>query len=169
MKISTNEDFAGDCVKSSRKISGNKPSIEELVSLLRQLSKMLEVANSQNTELSNAVGKLANILSRYKDKPIDDVLGSLTIAKRTRTVKRSPKVKISESEAKSLTLEQIERLLESEEIGKSDLITIAVLRFGMSKAELMKTKKTSIVDEIETAISNLRTIEIIGKQASGEK
>jgi len=169
MKISTNEDSAGDCVKNSIKILGNKPSIEELISLLRQLSKMLEVANSQNPELSNAVGKLANILSRYKDKSIDDVLDSLTIAKRTRTVKRLPKVKISESEAKSLTLEQIERLLESEEIGKSDLIAIAVLRFGMSKAELTKTKKTSIVDEIKTAISNLRTIEIIGKQASGEK
>jgi len=169
MKIPTNEDFAGDCVKSPAEISSKKLSIEELISLLRQLSKMLELANSQNPELSNAVGKLANILSRYKDKSIDDVLDSLTIAKRTQSVKRLSKARISESEAKSLTLEEIERLLQSEEVGKSDLITIAVLRFGMSKAELMKTKKTSIIDEIRTAISNLRTIEIIGKQASGEK
>ncbi|MBI3041159.1 MAG: hypothetical protein HYY80_05895 [Chloroflexi bacterium] len=163
------EYFTGDSDKSPIEISSKKPSIEELISLLRQLSKMLELANSQNPRLSNAVGKLANILSRYKDKSIDDVLDSLTIAKRTQSVKRLSKARFSESEAKSLTLEQIERLLESEELGKSDLITIAVLRFGMSKAELMKTRKTYIIEEIKTAITNLRTLDTIGKQAAGNR
>lgn len=169
MTIPRNEDFVGDFNKSPIEISGKKPSIGELVAVLRQLSKILELANSQNPELSNAVGKLANILSRYKDKSTDDVLNGLTIAKRMQSVKPLPKVRISESEVKTLTLEQIEKLLESEELGKADLITIAVIMFGMSKAELMKTKKTFIIEGIKTAISNLRTIDIIGKQASGEK
>jgi integrase len=169
MNVLGNEDLAGDSVKSPREIPGKKPCIEELVTILRQFSRILELANSQNPELSNAVGKLANILSRYRDKSMDDVLDALTIAKRIQSVKPLPKVRISESEVKSLTPEQIERLLESEELGKADLITVAVVRFGMSKAELMKTRKTSIIEGIRTAISNLRTIEIIGKQASGEK
>ena len=65
-------------------------------------------------------------------------------------------------------VEQIEKLLESEELGKSDLITIAMSRFGMSKADLMKTRKTHIIEGIKTAITNLKTIDVIGKQASGK-
>jgi len=169
MKIPRNEDFAGDSVKSPVEISGKKPSIEELVAVLRQFSKVLELANSQNPELSNVVGKLANILSRYKDKSTDEVLDSLTIGKRkqVKPVSKARKV-ISESEAKSLTLEQIEKLLESEGSSKSDLITIAVVRYGMSKADLMKTRKTYIIEEIKTAITNLRTLDTIGKQAAGK-
>ena len=167
MNTQRNEDFGGESISSPIEISGKKSSIEELTSLLRHLSKMLELANSQDHELSNAVGKLANILSRYKDKSIDDVLDGLTLAKRLKSVKPIAEARISESEAKSLTLEQIERLLESEELGKSDLITIAVSRFGMSKADLMKTRKAYIIEGIKTAITNLRTLDIIGKQASG--
>jgi integrase len=169
MKIPSNEDLAGNSISNSTEITGKKSSIEDLVTILRQFSRILELANSQEPELSNAVGKLANIISRYREKSIDEVLDGLTIARRMRSVKPLPQVRISESEAKSLTSEQIERLLESEEIGKADLITIAMVRFGMSRAELMKTKKAFIIEGIRTAISNLRTIEIIGKQASGEK
>jgi integrase len=169
MKIPRDEDFVSDPIKNPIEISGKKPSVEELVAVLRQFSRILELANAQNTELSNVVRKLANIISRYRDKSIDDVLDGLTIVKRMRSVKPLPKVRISESEVKSLTPEQIERLLESGKLGKADLITIAVIRFGISRAELMKTKKPSIIEGIRTAISNLRTIEIIGKQASGEK
>lgn len=167
MNSTRNKDFAGESVRSPIEISSKKSNIEELISLLRHLSKMLELANSQNSELSNAVGKLANVLSRYKDKSIDDVLDGLTLAKRIKSVKSISKARITESEAKSLSSEQIERLLESEEFGKSDLITIAVSRFGMSKADLMKTRKAYIIEGIKTAITNLRTIDIIGKQASG--
>lgn len=167
MKIPSNEDPAVNSINNSTGIAGKKPSIEDLVTILRQFSRILELANPQEPELSNAVGKLANIISRYREKSINEVLGSLTIAKRMRSVKPLPQGRISESEAKSLTSEQIERLLESEEMGKADLITIAVVRFGMSRTELMKTKKTFIIEGIRTAISNLRTIEIIGKQASG--
>lgn len=169
MKIPSNEDLAGNSISNSTEITGKKSSIEDLVTILRQFSRILELANSQEPELSNAVGKLANIISRYREKSIDEVLDGLTIARRMRSAKPLPQVRISESEAKSLTSEQIERLLESEEIGKADLITIAMVRFGMSRAELMKTKKAFIIEGIRTAISNLRTIEIIGKQASGEK
>lgn len=167
MNSTRNKDFAGESVKSPIQTSSKNSDIEELVSLLRHLSKMLESANSQNPKLSNAVVKLANVLSRYKDKSIDDVLDGLTLAKRIKSVKPISKARITESEATSLSLEQIERLLESEDLGKSDLITIAASRFGMSKADLMKTRKTYIIEEIKTAITNLRTLDIIGKQASG--
>ncbi len=162
--------LSGISAKSPTGISSNKPNIEELVTILKEFSKILALANSQNPDLSTAVGRLANILSRYKDKSTDEVLDSLTIGRR-KQVKPVSKVSkaISESEAKSFTLEQIENLLESEELNKSDLITIAVVRFGMSKADLMKTRKTYIIDGIKTAISNLRTLDIIGKQASGNK
>ncbi len=156
--------------KNPTGISSNKPNIEELVTILKEFSRMLALANSQNPELSTAVGRLANVLSRYKDKSIDEVLFSLTIGKRKqrKPVSKTSKA-ISESEAKSLTLEQIEKLLESEGSNKSDLITIAVVRYGMSKADLMKTRKTYIIEEIKTAITNLRTLDTIGKQASGYK
>jgi hypothetical protein len=167
MNIPRNEDFRGEPINNPKEIPSNEPSVEELSSLLRHLSKMLELANSQNPKLSYAVGKLANILLRYKDKSIDDVLDGLTLAKRLKSVKHIAEAKISESEAKSFTLEQIEKLLETKELGKSDLITIAASRFGMSKADLMKTRKEYIIEGIKTAITNLRTIDIIGKQASG--
>lgn len=162
--------LSGISANSSTGISSNKPNIEELVTILKEFSKILALANSQNPELSTAVGRLANILSRYKDKSTDEVLDSLTIGrqKQVRPVSKASKA-ISESEAKSFNLEQIENLLESEDLNKSDLITIAVVRFGMSKADLMKTRKTYIIDGIKTAISNLRTLDIIGKQASGNK
>lgn len=167
MNIPRNEDFGGKSINNSIEISGDKSSVEELSSLLRHLSKMLELANSQNPELSKAVGKLASILLRYRDKSIDDVLDGLTLSKRLKSVKQIAKTRISEAEAKSVTLEQIERLLESEELGKADLVTMAVSRFGMSKADLMKTKKAYIIEGMKTAISNFRTMDIIGKQASG--
>lgn len=167
MNIPRNEDFGGKSINNPLEISGDKSSVEELSSLLRHLSKMIELANSQNPELSKAVGKLASILFRYRNKSIDEVLDGLTLSKRLKSVKQIAKARIPEAEAKSLTLEQIERLLESDELGKSDLVAIAVPRFGMSKADLMKTKKADIIEGMQTAISNFRTIDIIGKQASG--
>ncbi len=161
--------LSGISAKSPTGISSNKLNIEELVTILKEFSRILALANSQNPELSTAVGRLANVLSRYKDKSTDEVLDSLTIGKRKqlKPVSKASKA-ISESEAKSLTLEQIEKLLESEGSSKSDLITIAVLRYGMSKADLMKTRKTYIIEEIKTAITNLRTLDTIGKQVAGK-
>lgn len=167
MNIPIREDFAEHPIKYQTEIDNKKPTVEELSTILKQFSKMLEVANLQKPELSHAFFKLANILSRYKDKSINDVLDGLTIVKRTHSVKPSAKSKISESDITFLTLEKIEELLDSEDLDKYDLIVIATTRFGMSKADLMRMKKTYIVDRIKTAISHLRTIEIIGKQASG--
>lgn len=169
MTMPRNEEFLWDTDKNSKEFSDKKPSIEEIVTILRQLSKILEIANSQNPELASSIGKLANILSRYRDKCTDDVLNSLTINTRIKSSKPIMKRRIPDLEINALTLEQIERLLESKEIGRVDLINIAATRFGMSKSELMKTKRTFIMERIKIAISNLRTIDIIGKQASGNK
>jgi len=151
--------------------SSQRLSIQELVTVLREFSKILVLANATNPELSEAVRRLANMLSKYKDRPIDDVLDNLAIQKRRHPV--GPVLKtsktISDSEAKAFTLEHIEQLIESERLSKSDLITIAMGKFGMSKADLMKTKKIHVIETIKTAITNLRTIEIIGKQAAGDR
>jgi hypothetical protein len=131
-------------------------------------SKILSLANARNPELAQAVAKLANTLSKYKDKPVDEILGNIIIQKPrhpTGYILKTSKT-ISESEARDFTLEHIERLLDSEKLSKSDLISIAAGRFGISKADLAKTKKDYVIDTLRTAISNLRTIEIIGKQAS---
>lgn len=151
--------------------SNQRLSVQELVIVLREFSKILALANATNPELSEAVRRLANMLSKYKNRPIDDVLDNLTIQKRRHPL--SPVLKTSKtitySEAKAFTLEHIERLIESGRLSKSDLITIAMGKFSMSKADLMKTKTTYVVEAIKTAITNLRTIEIIGKQAAGER
>lgn len=149
--------------------SSQKLSIRQLVTVLKELSKVLVLANATNNEMSQAVRSLANVLLRYKDKQVDYVLNNLTLQKPRHTygyILKTSKT-ISESEAKDFTFEHIERLLESERLSKPDLISIAVGKFGMSKADLMKTRKEYVVEAIRTAISNLRTIEIIGKQASG--
>ena len=143
--------------------------MQELVVLLRELSKLLSLANPRNPELARAVSKLASTLSKYKEKPVDDILGNIVIQKprhRTGYILKTSKT-ISESEAKDFTLEHIERLLESERLSKPDLISIGVGKFGMSNADLMKTRKEYVVEAIITAIGNLRTIDIIGRQASG--
>lgn len=144
-------------------------TVQELVTALREFAKTLTITHVQKEGFPNALEKLANFLSRHKDKPINDVLDNLTIGKQRRQSKWIIKTSktISESEAKDFTLEHIERLLESERLSKPDLITIAVGKFGIPKADLMKTRKELVVEAIRTAIGNLRTIEIIGKQASG--
>lgn len=157
-----------DISNDNREMSSRKLYIQELVVLLREFSKILSLANATNPELAQAVAKLANTLSKYKDKPVDEILGNIIIQKPrhpTGYILKTSKT-ISESEARDFTLEHIERLLDSERLSKSDLISIAAGRFGISKADLTKTKKDYVIDTLRTAISNLRTIEIIGKQAS---
>jgi hypothetical protein len=145
-------------------------TVKDLVTVLRELSNILALANSRNPELSISINKLANVISRYKDKPLDDVISSLTLGRRVSSTKTNvkPRKIVTESEAKSLTLEQIEKLLTSEDLSKADLTIIASVRFGISKAEVKKTKREIIIEEIKTAISNQRTIEIIGNEASGK-
>ena len=150
-----------DISNDNREMSSRKLYMKELVVLL-------SLANARNPELAQAVAKLANTLSKYKDKPVDEILGNIIIQKPrhpTGYILKTSKT-ISESEARDFTLEHIERLLDSEKLSKSDLISIAAGRFGISKADLAKTKKDYVIDTLRTAISNLRTIEIIGKQAS---
>lgn len=152
-----------------REMSNQKLHIQELVVLLREFSKILSLANKTNPELAQAVAKLANTLSKYKDKPLGDILSNLIIQKprhQTGYILKTSKT-ISESEAKDFTLEHVERLLGSGKLSKPDLISVAVGKFGMSKADLMKTRKEYVIEAIRTAISNLRTIDIIGRQASG--
>lgn len=155
--------------KDNGERSSRKLHMQELVVLLRELAKLLSLANPRNPELAQAVSKLASTLSKYKDKPVDDVLGNIVIQKPrhpTGYILKTSKT-ISESEARDFTLERIERLLDLEKLSKPDLISIAVGKFGMSKADLMKTRKEYVVEAIRTAIANLRTIDIIGRQASG--
>jgi hypothetical protein len=169
MKISMNTFFPENSNNNSRETLSKKPSVEDVVLLLRQFSKLLELAESRKPELAIEILKLANILARYKEKTIDEVLEGLTLAQKKRPATKTLQSKISESQVQSLTLDQIESLLEKEDLDKSDLISIGVSRFGLSKSELLKTKKTSISEVIKTSISNLKAIDIIGKQASGKR
>jgi len=156
--------YNDDREKSSQKIY-----VQELVVLLRELSKLLSLANPRNPELAQALSKLASTLARYKNEPVDDVLANIVIQKPRRPTTYILKTSktIAASEAKDFTLEHIERLLDLEKLSKPDLISIAVGKFGMSKADMMKTRKEYVVEAIKTAIGNLRTIDIIGRQASG--
>lgn len=153
---------------NDKELPGRKLNVEELVVLLKEFSKILSLANPTNPELAQAVADLAKVLSKYKGKPVKDILSSITIQKPRQSYRHISKTSktISQAEAKDFSLEHVERLLDSERLSKSDLITIATGRFGISKADLTKMKRNYVIDTLRTSVSNLRTIEIIGKQAS---
>ena len=169
MKTKRNTFVSEDSTNNSREVFSRKPSVEDVVLLLRQISKLLELAASNKPELSMAILKLANVLTRYKGNSIDEVLEGLSFTQKRRKANKTLQSKISEAEVQTLNLDQIESLLEKNDLGKADLITVGVSRFGLSKSELLKTKRTSIVEIIKTSISNLKAIDIIGEQASGKR
>ena len=129
--------------KQDSDLSNKEVRVKDSVAVLKEFSYILALATSQNSSLSIAISKLANIISRYKDKPLDDVINNLTLGRRSSSIKNElkPQKIISELEARSLTVEQIEKLLASGNLSKSDLATIALVRFGISRAEVKKTKK----------------------------
>ena len=149
--------------------SVKKLTTSDFVTVLREFSKLFSLPNANNFELSNAFKNLAKILSHHKDKPLDEVLCNITISIETRRNRHlsKEKTKFSTIDASNFSLEHIESLLESGSLSKSDLVNIGIGKFSMSKADLMRTPKDYIVERIRTAISNIKTLEIIGERSAG--
>ena len=146
----------------------NKLTTGDFITVLREFARLFSLPNANNSELSNAFKNLAKILSYHKDKPLDEVLSNINISTKTRRNRHlsKEKTKFSIIDASNYSLEHVENLLESGNLSKSDLVNIGIGKFSMSKADLMRTPKDYLVERIRTAISNIRTLEIIGERAA---
>lgn len=140
----------------------------DIAVVLRNISKAFEKPKIANSEVSEALNKLSRLLMKYKDRPINDVLNNLDVVPPRKRGRKRVKLEnvINPEEAKSFTLEYIINLLENGNLSKSNLVNIGIGRFGMSRADLMKTKRERVVETLFTAIANIKTIDIIGNAAS---
>jgi hypothetical protein len=138
--------------------STNKPlTTREMARLLRRISASFDEEVIGTQRVADGLQSLARLLSKLPDQPITELTG-LSKSK-PRAAKRRW------HEAASLSVSQIRRLLEEENLLKSELIELAHERFHIPRARLERLPLERVLETIWAAADNEESLRVIAANA----
>lgn len=146
----------------------SEAKVQDLVRGLKGIEQILQISPANKEQLA-FVREFRNILNPYRAVSGSQFLNSLenylsmNIGKGIEARKRQEKIQI---DVEHISFEEIRSLISKNILSKEKLLTIAEKRLGLSKGTLRKMKKEKIHDQIEGAIQNIETLEVIKRKAS---
>jgi hypothetical protein len=132
-------------------------STRELARLLRGLSSTFDQRVTGTKRVADSFLCLARILSGLPDRPISE------FSELSRPKQRAPRRRWTE--AASLPVQEVRRLLSDENLLKSDLIELAHGRFKMPRARLQKMPIERVLEAIWAAADNEESLRLIAVNA----
>ena len=150
------------------KQAGNNPILtKDLVDLLQSFSVALKSNRTGNLSMSLALSELSKALQPHSDRYLQEVLSEFKTLCGT-DVPQKPLVstRFADTDWISLSLEDVENILKTNELSKKDIVDLGHTRFGISKSKLERQSKTVTLDSIRIAAENEKTLHIIGEEAA---
>lgn len=139
----------------------------DLVQFLRNFSNALKSNQTGNPSMSIALSELSKALQPHSDRYLCDVLSEF---KKSRDLESSEKTPIlsrfADANLQSISLEDVESLLSSNELYKKDIVDLGHTRFGISKSKLERQSKANALESVRSALGNEKTLRIVGEEAT---
>lgn len=130
----------------------------ELARVVKRIAHLFGSIEAGNLRTSEALAQLSDFLDKQ---------GSLSVtALSGQTVERHNNLQlISVEDAKALTLERVQSILDEESSTKAELIRVGLGRFGMPQARLNRLSTAEVREEVRAALGHERSLEYIDKNA----
>ena len=138
--------------------------------LVRHLSRLVNLYSDDKTgnpALSDGLRQLVDALRPYSRRPVTEFIDLVKEPSLRRLRKTSSKrVKaLLPSNLETLSLEEVEKIVDDENYTKDQVIQLAVQRFGISSAELARHGKKNVLESIRAALNHEKSLEVISVEA----
>lgn len=155
-----------DSQEAIKSESASTVSVRDLANVLRDLAKLYSQPRTGNPKVNKALKHLGNVLLRYADRELSEVLDRLTLA----TVSQAKLVKAKTSrlgdvDLRSLNLKGVRELINNTSLTKADLTEVAIQRFGIARSSLFRKSKGEVVRALIAALENAEAFDIISEEA----
>lgn len=140
--------------------------IGDLVRYLSSLATLHRDQRTGNAKLSDGLRDLANALRPYSHSPIrelSDVIGEGVSRTRNRTP-RAVKATLP-GNLKTLSEQDVEKILKDESHTKLQLVELGVQRFGISQSRLMRLAKNEVFESVRAALNHEKSLGVISQEA----
>lgn len=139
---------------------------KQLIQILDLNYKSLEKANSG----TNLLQVYSNLLSFLKTRNETEILQIISTNHNKQRIKqKAGEDQFDDHRLSSIGLNEVEKIIDSEEVTKKTIERIAIVRFNMTKGEVSSiSNRRKLVENIKSLIANERTHEAIARQA-GQK
>ena len=139
-----------------------RPDVRQLVKSLTNTLRGLEIADA-NPGLLLAYQRLVDHLNSGSELS-NAIFGAHLSPKRQ---SQSVYMSMSDGEIAQLSNDDLEKLLASEDVPKSQLAQIAAIRFSVTKGAISKLSKETLRLKLQNLIENEKTHQAIGRVARG--
>lgn len=129
----------------------------ELARLLRRLTRVFDAGELGNARTADALDVLSDYLQRLGSVPVTE----LEIPR----PKRRPPERVDPSTFRTMKIEEVRRLLDQDDLPKTNLLELAKFRFGMPPARLKRLSLSEAVEAVRAAASHEESLDIIERNA----
>lgn len=145
----------------------NEILTKDVVRFLRNFSTALKNGRVGNPGMSSALSDLARALQPYSERPLRDILESLSALGGSGNQSTRPtSSRLSDLHLPTLSLEMVEELLADDSLTKGDLLILATERFGIPISALNRWSKSEVIESVQTSVRNEQSLKIISEEAT---
>ena len=143
--------------------------VSDVIQYMSSLARLHSRDKFGNPALSRGLRDLARALRPYMDCPASELAEIISSKETPKTA--APKAvsrRVTPEqlpEFRSMSQEEVERILEDEGVAKKVLAELGFQRFGISRSMLEHQNKRDAIDSVRSALENEKTLEAISRQA----
>lgn len=145
----------------------NTLKVEDIVRYLSELANLYRDPRTGNSELSEGLQLIVNILKPYSNKLIfeliDNLPPDLLLPEAKKTTKR-PKVELPPN-LSSLNADEIDLILNNQHYTKDQIVDLGVQRFGIARSKLVRQNKVRVSESIRAALDHENSLDAISQEA----
>ena len=148
---------------------GGELLVSDVIQYITGLARLHYGDKVGKPALSKGLHDLARALRPYKDSPVSELaetIRSNEAERRSAPVAPARRAMPEQlPDFRSVSLDEVERILEDESLPKRVLAELGFQRFGISRSMLEHSSKKEARRNIASAVENQRTLEAISRQA----
>ena len=141
--------------------------VSDLVRYLSRLVNLYSDTKTGNPALSDGLRQLVDALRPYSKRPVPELVDMIrepSLRRLRKTSSRRLKVLLP-CDLETLSLEEVEKILDDENYTKEQVVQLAAQRFGISSSELARHGKKNVLESIRAALNHERSLEVISTEA----
>lgn len=147
-------------------VNGRSLMVSDLIIYFSKLASLNGEYRTGNRELSNGLQQLTKALKPHAGRTISDLAGQirgLSLPGETAPSKANSTLAVS---VESLSHEEVETMLNSDDCTKTQIIEIGTRRFGIPQSRLARANKKDALMSVAAALDHERSLEVIGREAA---
>ena len=149
-------------------VRGNELYVADMVELFLDLAKVYDQDRIGNADVGSGLRVVARALRPYSDCLVEDLPGAmrrqLQSSHTTKTGSGQPKLSLPE-ELEQASQEGVEEILSNDRYTKGQIAELGDRRFGMSRAKLVRLRKSDAREAVRAALEHERSLDAIGMEA----